>query len=41
MNDTYYSNFIPTMGNCYASKLVDFEEKEKKIKFEVKLNFIK
>jgi len=24
------------MGNCYASKIIDFEEKDKKIKFEVK-----
>ncbi len=39
MNNTYYSNFIPTMGNCYASKIIDFQEKDKRIKFEVKNKF--
>lgn len=37
INNTFYSNFVPTMGSCYAARTVDFPEYEKNIKFEVRI----
>ena len=37
INNTFYNNFVPTMGSCYATKNVDFKENEKTIKFEVRI----
>jgi GTPase SAR1 family protein len=38
VNNTFHSNFIPTMGSCYATKTVPFIDLEKSLKFEVKFN---
>jgi GTPase SAR1 family protein len=35
VNNVFNSNFIPTMGSCYAAKQVHFKQYEKYIKFEV------
>jgi GTPase SAR1 family protein len=35
VNNIFNSNFIPTLGSCYAAKQVFFKDYEKNIKFEV------
>ncbi len=35
INNTFQSNFIPTMGSCFASKTLNFEKFGKSVKFEV------
>ena len=37
VNNMFHSNFVPTMGSCYATKTVSFPEAEKNLKFEVKI----
>lgn len=38
INNTFQSNFIPTMGSCFASKTLNFDNFGKSVKFEVKRN---
>ena len=35
VNDTFSQNFVPTMAGCYSSKIQEYVEDKKKLKFEI------
>lgn len=37
VNNMFQSNFVPTMGSCYATKSVPFQQFEKILKYEVSI----